>query len=108
MDVWLHALLTSALDGNEWSASRSGRLSRRKNPRYPLDRRLGEAQSQSGGGSEEKKKSLSRKWKPGLPALILVTTLTELPREYFFRNEVPECTVEGFSSMLQSSITSHI
>jgi len=26
MEVWLHALLTSALDGGEWSASRPGRF----------------------------------------------------------------------------------
>jgi hypothetical protein len=34
------AYLTSALDGGEWSASRSGRaLPPGKEPRYPLDRR---------------------------------------------------------------------
>jgi len=26
VDVWLHAFLTSALDGGEWSATRRGRF----------------------------------------------------------------------------------
>jgi hypothetical protein len=44
-----YSFLTSALDGGEWSASRLGRaLPPGKNPRYPLDRRLGEPQSRSG------------------------------------------------------------
>jgi hypothetical protein len=48
--------LTSVLDGCEWSASRPGRFTHRKNsPWYPLDRRLGGPQSQSGRGGEEKK-----------------------------------------------------
>jgi hypothetical protein len=41
--------LTSALDGDEFSASRPGRaLPRVKDPRYPLYRRLGGPQSRSG------------------------------------------------------------
>jgi hypothetical protein len=38
-----YSFLTSALDGGEWSASRPGRAftPRGKDPRYPLDRRLG-------------------------------------------------------------------
>jgi hypothetical protein len=44
-----YLFLTSALDGGEWSAPRSGRALRpRKDPRYPLDRKLGESQSWSG------------------------------------------------------------
>jgi hypothetical protein len=40
---------TSALNGGEWSASRPGRaLPPGKDPRYPLDRRLGGPQSRSG------------------------------------------------------------
>jgi hypothetical protein len=47
--------LTSALDGDEWSASRPGRFTLRGNcPRYPLDRRLGGPQSRSGHYGEEK------------------------------------------------------
>jgi hypothetical protein len=34
LEALLHAYLTSALDGGEWSASRPGRL-------YPLDRKFG-------------------------------------------------------------------
>jgi hypothetical protein len=44
-----YSLLTSALDGGEWSASRPGRaLPRGKDPQYPLYRRLGGPQTQSG------------------------------------------------------------
>jgi hypothetical protein len=44
-----YSLLTSALDGGEWSASRPGRaLPRGKDPRYPLYRGLGGPQSRSG------------------------------------------------------------
>jgi hypothetical protein len=47
--------LTSALNGGEWLASRSGRLiPQGKSPPYPLDRRQGGAQSRSGRGGEEK------------------------------------------------------
>jgi hypothetical protein len=54
-----HAFLTSALDGGEWSASRPGRFTPQgKSPRYPLDRRLGESQSRSGYGDEEKNPQL--------------------------------------------------
>jgi hypothetical protein len=44
-----YSFTTSVLDGGEWSASRPGRaLPRRKDPRYPLYRRLGGPQSRSG------------------------------------------------------------
>jgi hypothetical protein len=44
-----YSFLTSALDGGEWSASRSGRaLSRGKDPWYPLYRRLSGPQGRSG------------------------------------------------------------
>jgi hypothetical protein len=44
-----YSFLTSALGGSERSASRPGRaLPRGKDPRYPLDRRLGGPQSRSG------------------------------------------------------------
>jgi len=42
VEVYLHALLTSALNGYEWSASRSGHFTtQKKSPLCPLDRRLG-------------------------------------------------------------------
>jgi hypothetical protein len=44
-----YSFTTSALDADEWSASRPGRaLSPGKDPRYPLYRRLGTPQSRSG------------------------------------------------------------
>jgi len=43
VEVYLYAFLTSALDGDEWSASRPSRF----NPRYLFDRRLGGPQSRS-------------------------------------------------------------
>jgi len=47
--------MTSALDGGEWSASRSRPLYlQRKSPWYPLDRRLCGPPSRSGRGGEEK------------------------------------------------------
>jgi hypothetical protein len=48
IEAWLHSFLTSALDGDEWSASRSGRFALGKEPRYPFNRRLGGPQSWSG------------------------------------------------------------
>jgi hypothetical protein len=45
----------SALVGGEWSTSHPGCFTRQgKSPRYPLDRRLGGPQSQSGRFGEEK------------------------------------------------------
>jgi hypothetical protein len=49
VEVWFHAFLTSALNGDQKSASRPDRFT----PGYPLYRRLGEPQSQSGRGREE-------------------------------------------------------
>jgi hypothetical protein len=46
--------LTSAVDGDEWSATRLCRFT----PRGPLDRRLGEPQSRSGRCGEEKNLAL--------------------------------------------------
>jgi hypothetical protein len=44
-----YSFLASALDGDEWSASRPGRaLPRGKDPRYPLCRKLGGPKSRSG------------------------------------------------------------
>jgi hypothetical protein len=55
VDVYIHIFLTSALTGNEWSASRPKPLYPRGNsPRYALDRRLGGPQSRSGRRGEEK------------------------------------------------------
>jgi hypothetical protein len=50
--VYIHVFLTSALAGDEWSASRPGRLTPRESHRYPLDRRVGGLQSRSGRREE--------------------------------------------------------
>jgi hypothetical protein len=48
-------IVTSALDGGEWSASRPDRFAPHgKSPWYPLNRRLGGPQIRSGCGDEEK------------------------------------------------------
>jgi hypothetical protein len=50
-----YSLLTSAIDGGEWSSSRPGRaLPRGKDPRYPLYRRLGGSQRLCAQRIEEK------------------------------------------------------
>jgi hypothetical protein len=36
VELWLHVFLTSALDGGEWSASRPGRFTIRKEPLVPI------------------------------------------------------------------------
>jgi hypothetical protein len=55
VDVQIHILLTSALVGGEWSASRTGCFtSGGKSRQYPLDRRLGGLQSRSGRLGEKK------------------------------------------------------
>jgi hypothetical protein len=46
VEVQLHAFLTSALDGDEWSASHAGRFTSRET--------IPGTQSRSGRGSEEK------------------------------------------------------
>jgi hypothetical protein len=40
VNVRIYVFLTSALDGGEWSASRPGRFTPGKSPRYPLDKKL--------------------------------------------------------------------
>jgi hypothetical protein len=76
-------ILTSALRGDEWSVSRPGLFYLwGKNPRYPLDRRLGGPQRRSGRGSEEKNSRNFPCWELNLVrrAHSMVTILTELPR----------------------------
>jgi hypothetical protein len=54
VEAWPHTFLTLATDGGEWSASRPDILPPGKEPRYPLDSRLGGLQVQSGRDGEEK------------------------------------------------------
>jgi len=56
VEVQLHAFLTLAPDGSQWSASCPGLfISQGKRPRQPLDRGLGGPQSRTGCGGEKKK-----------------------------------------------------
>jgi hypothetical protein len=41
VEAWLHSFLTSALDRDEWLASRPSRIAPGKEPRYPFNKRLG-------------------------------------------------------------------
>jgi hypothetical protein len=52
--VQLHVILNSVLDIGEWSASWPSHFTMGKEQWYPLERRLGGPQSQSGHGSKEK------------------------------------------------------
>jgi hypothetical protein len=56
MEKWWYSsdILTSALDEGEWSASHPRPLYLGNHPWYPLDRRLGGPQSQSGYRAEQK------------------------------------------------------
>jgi len=74
MEVYLHAFLTSAVDGGEWSASQTNHfINGVKSSQYPLDRRLGGPQSQSECDGEEK-------YEPPRAAGSQVTILTVLSR----------------------------
>jgi len=53
VEVQLHSVITSALDGDEWSVSHHGCFTPVKRPWYSLKRRLGKPQSQSGHFIEE-------------------------------------------------------
>jgi len=54
MEVWLHAFLTWAVDGAEWSASRRPLYPQGKSPWYVFDRRLDGLQRWSERSGEEK------------------------------------------------------
>jgi hypothetical protein len=46
--VQLYPFLTSALDVGDWTTSRPGRFTLKKEPQCPLNKRLGGPQSRSG------------------------------------------------------------
>jgi hypothetical protein len=48
VEVYLYPFLTAALEGSEWSAARPNRTLPPGNTRYPLYRRMGGPQGQSG------------------------------------------------------------
>jgi hypothetical protein len=56
-EVQTHSLLISALDVGRWTVSRPGHFTPEKQPRYPLNRRMGGPQSWSGrfGGPSSNK-----------------------------------------------------
>jgi hypothetical protein len=72
-DIWggggiAPPFLTSALDGGEWSDSRTGHFThKKKSPWYPLGRRMGRPQSRSRFCGEVKTYSC-RESNPGRPA----------------------------------------
>jgi len=81
VEIQSHTLLTSELDGIEWSASRLAALPPGRRPRHPLNRTPCRPQSRSERGNKEKiSPCSSREWKPGRPVHCPVTLLTELPR----------------------------
>jgi hypothetical protein len=81
MEVHLHAVLTLALDGGEWSASRPGRFTPKERvPWYPLDRRLGGSQSRNSNGNLSKSRPhLMLPSEEGLKFLWYVSNLVSFP-----------------------------
>jgi hypothetical protein len=82
VDVWLHAFLTSTLDGDEWSASRPGRFTppQEKSHWYPLDRRVGGPQNRSGRGGEGKNSQPLPVLEPPIIQPVVEHHTTELSR----------------------------
>ena len=54
VEVWLHSFFTSVLDGSELSTSSPGHFFSVKEPQCPLNKRLGDPQSQFGHFEEWK------------------------------------------------------
>jgi len=54
VEVQIHSLFTSALDGGKWSASRSGRFTPGAQSQYPMNMRLGGPQGRAGRFGENK------------------------------------------------------
>jgi hypothetical protein len=62
VEVLRQLFSTSALDGGEWLTSLPGRLTTGKEPRYPLNMRLGGSQSRFERRGEEKNLLLLREF----------------------------------------------
>jgi hypothetical protein len=74
VEVKLHAFLTSALDGGEWSASQPGRFTPGEySSRFPLDRMWGGLQNRSGHGGAEK----NSKPQPGIELRGVIAPLPQ-------------------------------
>jgi len=73
VEAQLHARVTWAVDGDEWSASPTRRFATGAiNPSTQLDRRLDGPHSRSGRGGEEEKSLPCRESNPGCPNPSLV------------------------------------
>jgi len=84
-------ILTSALDGGEWSASLPSRFyPQGKSPWYPLDRRLGGLQSRSGRCSEQKTIQVL----PGLEPLIIQPVVQRSVILYFLHFRLNVCSLK--------------
>jgi len=78
VELWLHAFLTSALYGGEWSASCLSYFTPgEKSLRYPSDRTLSGLQSWSGCGGGEKKSQPLLRIESWTSSLQPATSLTE-------------------------------
>jgi hypothetical protein len=81
VEVWLHSFFTSVLDGREWSTSSPSCFSSVKEPQCPLNRRLGEPQSQFRHFEEWKNLLLLPGFKPCISQAVaqslyrLITTI---------------------------------
>jgi len=83
VEVRVHELLTSALDGNEWLASRAGRFNPTEISQYPLHRGLCGPQSRSGPCGEDKNTLPFLKSNLGRPARRLFTKNTSYTSWHF-------------------------
>jgi hypothetical protein len=83
--------LTSILYGGEWSASRPGRFTPRKEPQYPLDRRLGGLYSRSGRGGEEKNSQTLPGLEPPIIQPVVQRYITELSRLLYTHTWIRFC-----------------
>jgi hypothetical protein len=73
--------LTSEVDGDDWSVSHSHCFTPQgKSPWCPLDRRMGEPQSRSGCGDDEKNSQFLQALEPPFIQLIAQCYTTELSR----------------------------
>jgi hypothetical protein len=83
VDVQIHIYLTSAVLRGEWSISRPGRFTPRKELPGPLARRLGGRQSRSGRRGEEKIINPTGTWTPAprssSPLPVAIPTTLSLP-----------------------------
>jgi hypothetical protein len=80
MEVWLQTFLTLTPSGGEWLSSCPVHFTPEETIQYPLDRRLGGPQSQSGHGDELKNAALQRinMWSFSHSLTTILTELSQL------------------------------